>query len=221
MRHKTVANLILVMNHVVTNFCPKDCLSKQNCYIRYKMEKTRKLTTRQYVGLVCDLNSRMAQMPLLFDENQQQDESKLVDSLANKAPISHKAMLISQGFNPETGYLATFIEHCKRAETMDNIAVANFSASEEDRDTKRHKKRSRKFKECEDNGKKHRLKNSSLYCSPHGENKSHTSRDCKVLKARDKDKENPKYGKMIKRRSLKNLISCRQKLPTKSPSMKS
>ena len=41
-------------------------------------------------------------MPPLFDKNQQLDESELVDSLANKVPISHKVVLISQGFNPET-----------------------------------------------------------------------------------------------------------------------
>ena len=58
------------------------------------------MTTRQYVGLVRDINARMAQIPPLFDENQKLDESELVDSLANKAPRSHKAMLISQGFNP-------------------------------------------------------------------------------------------------------------------------
>ena len=75
------------------------------------MEKTRKLTKRQYVVLVRDINSMMAQMPPLFDENQQQDESELVDSLANKAPRSHKAMLISKGLNTETGDLATFVEH--------------------------------------------------------------------------------------------------------------
>ena len=73
------------------------------------MVKPRNLTTRQYVGLVCDLNSRMAQMPPLFNENQQSDESKLLDSLANKAPRSHKEMIISQSFNPETGDLATFV----------------------------------------------------------------------------------------------------------------
>ena len=67
------------------------------------------MTTRQYVGLVYDINSRMAHMPPLFDENQKLDESELVDSLANKAPRSHKAILISQGFNPETGELATFV----------------------------------------------------------------------------------------------------------------
>ena len=100
LRHETAADIILVMDHVVTYFGPKKCLSKQKRYIRYKMEKPRKLTTRQYVGLVCDLNSRMAQMTPLFYKNQQLDESELVDSLANKSPRSHKAVLISQGFNP-------------------------------------------------------------------------------------------------------------------------
>ena len=56
--HKTVANLTIVMNHVVAYFGPKECLSKQKRYIYYKMEKPCKLTTRQCVGLVCDLNAR-------------------------------------------------------------------------------------------------------------------------------------------------------------------
>ena len=83
------------------------------------MTKPRKLTTRQYVGLVRDLNSRMAHSPPLFDESQVLEESELVDFLANKAPKSHKAMLISQGFNAETSSLETFVEHCERAETTD------------------------------------------------------------------------------------------------------
>ena len=44
----------------------------------------------QYVGLVSDLNSRMAQMPPLFDKNQQLDESELVDSLTKKVPRIRK-----------------------------------------------------------------------------------------------------------------------------------
>ena len=107
-------------------FGPKECLSKHKRYICYKMKKPRKLTTRQYVGLVRDLNSKIAQMAPLFDKNQQLDESEMVESLAKKAPRSHKAMLISQGFNPETRYLETFVEHCKLAETTDNISGASF-----------------------------------------------------------------------------------------------
>ena len=55
------------MKYVVTYFGPKECLSKQKRYLRYKMTKPRKLTTRQYVGLVRDLNSRMAQLSPLFE----------------------------------------------------------------------------------------------------------------------------------------------------------
>ena len=68
-------------------------------------------------------------------------------------------MLISQGFNPETGDLVTFVEHCKQAETTDNISGAKFAASDEDSDTKRKKNRS-KFKERDKNGKKRHKKHS-------------------------------------------------------------
>ena len=70
--------------------------------------------------------------------------------------------------------------------------MAKFSASDEESDTKKNKKRSKKFKEREGNGKKHR-KNSSFYCSLYGENNSHTSRECKFLKARASDKDKPEY----------------------------
>ena len=101
-------------------------------------------------------------MPPLFDENQQLDESEQVDSLANKAPRRHKAVLILQGFNLETGYMATFLEHCKWADTTYKLDVAKFSASDEDSNTKRHKNHP-KFKEREENGEKRRKENSSLY----------------------------------------------------------
>ena len=73
------------------------------------------------------------------------DESELVHFLSNKAPSINKAVLILQGFIPETGYMATFIEHCEQSETTNNITVAKFSASDENNDTNRHKKRP-KFK---------------------------------------------------------------------------
>ena len=50
------------------------------------------------MGLVRDLNSRMAQLPPLFEDSKVLEESELVNFLANKAPKSHKAMLINQGF---------------------------------------------------------------------------------------------------------------------------
>ena len=101
-------------------------------------------------------------MPPLFQESQKLDESELVDSLANKTPRIHKAMLISQGFNPETGDLETFVEHCEHAETKDNIAVAKFDASNKNSDTKRKKKR---LKSKDEHGKKLQKQHSKMYCS--------------------------------------------------------
>ena len=114
------------------------------------MTKPRKLTTRQYVGLVCDLNYSMAQLPPLFEDSEVLKESELVNFLANKAPKSHKAMLIIQGFNPETETLETFVENCERAETTDDTAWAKFAASNEESEPRR-KKRS---KTKSDRGKK-------------------------------------------------------------------
>ena len=135
-------------------------------------------------------------------------------------PKYGKAMLVSQGFNTEIGYIATSVEHCELAETTDTIFMAKFSASDEESDTKKHKNHSKKFKEREDNGKKRRKKNSSLYCSLHGEKNGHTSRDCKVPKKRLQIKTSLGMKKNVKITGLRNLISCRHNLPTKNPSMK-
>ena len=156
------------------------------------------------MGLVHDLNSRMAQMPPLFNDNQLLDESEVVDYLANKAPRSHKEIMISQDFIPETGDLATFVKHCERAETIDNIAMAKSSTSNEDSDTIKNKKCYKKTKEREDSGKKRR-KNSSLYCSLHWENNCHTSRECTFLKARDSEKDKSKYRNKDYKKSFNEL----------------
>ena len=136
-------------------------------------------------------------MPTLFNVNQQLDKSEIVDLLANIAPRTHKATRISQGFNTGTGYLATFVENCERAETTDNIAMAKFSASDEDIETMKNKNRSKKTKERTYRGKKRHKdssrKNSSLYCIPHGLKTIHTSREWKLLTERAAEKDKSKY----------------------------
>ena len=148
------------------------------------MTKPRKLNTRQYVGLVRDLNSRMAQLPPLFEDIQMLNESELVDSLANKTPITHKAMLIAQGFNPESADQETFVEHCERAETTDDIAGAKFAASNEDNDPRKKKR----IKYKDEHGKKLQKHSYKLYCYLHGGNNSQTSKECYVLKSKGKEK---------------------------------
>ena len=98
-------------------------------------------------------------------------------------------MLIFQGFNPETANLETFVEHCERAETTDDIAGANFSASDEDSGPRKKNR----TKSKDDHGKKRKKRSTKMYCSLHGDNSRHTSRECNVLKS--KGKENSKFSK--------------------------
>ena len=98
-------------------------------------------------------------------------------------------MLISQVFNPETANLETFVEHCERAETTDDISRAKFAASNED--SKLRKKKRNKSKD--NHFKKRKKRSTKMYFSLHGDNTSHTSRECNVLKS--KGKEKPKFSK--------------------------
>ena len=195
------------MNHVVTYFGPKECISKKRLYLHYKMTKNCRLTTRQYVGLVSDLNSRMAQLSPLFEDSQMLDESELINSLANKGPRTHKAMLIYQGFNTDTANPETFVEHCERAETTHDIAGAKFAASDEDIEPR--KKNRTKFKD--DHGKKRKKRSTKMYFSLHGENNSHTSRECNVLKYQGKEK--PKFSKKDVKKNSREINLLEVKVP--------
>ena len=64
---ETANNLKIGMKHGVTYFFPKECLSKQKRYLRYKMIKPCRLTTSQYVGFV----------PLLVRESTSSDSSSI------------------------------------------------------------------------------------------------------------------------------------------------
>ena len=135
----------------------------------------------------------------------------MVNFLSNKAPKSHKAMLIYQGFNHETSSLATFVEHCERAETtdaIDAIDAAKFVASDEENKPKREKRSKTKS----ERGKKRLKRSTKKYCSHHGDNTSHTTKESNTLKAKGKAK--PKFSKKdFKKKSREfNLIEKKSSL---------
>ena len=81
-------------------------------------------------------------------------------------------------------------------------------ASDEEHEPKT-KKRSKSKSDC---GKKRPNRSSKKYCTHHGENTSHTTKDCKTLKA--KNQARPKFSKKdFKKRSKEfNLIEKKASL---------
>ena len=93
-------------------------------------------------------------------------------------------MLIAQVFNPESSDIETFVKHCERAETTDDIAGAKFAASDEDSEPRKKKR----VKSKDEHGKKRQKRSSKLYYYLRGENTSHISRECNVLNSKGKEK---------------------------------
>ena len=113
-------------------------------------------------------------------------------------------MMIVHGFNTESADLETFVEQCERVETTDNIAGAEFAASDEDSEPRKKNR----VKSKDKHGKKRKKRSTKLYCSLHGENISHTSRECNVLKS--KGKENPKFSKNDFKKKIQGSQSPRE-----------
>jgi hypothetical protein len=85
------------------------------------MFKPKSRTTQQYMGAVHTLNETLAKLPTLFDATQKIPETKLLNILASKAPTRHKAIMIKDGFYPQTATIEAFVEISKKAETKDAL----------------------------------------------------------------------------------------------------
>jgi hypothetical protein len=81
-----------------------------------------------------------------------------MDLLSTKAPKEHKALMIKQGFNPETSTIKAFVETSERAETEDNVYQerkgffnSNNNSSSEDERHRKKKQKPAKARNCQAN----------------------------------------------------------------------
>ena len=179
--NETTANLTLALNHLVTFNCPREVLSKQTEYLKNKLYKPYKVTTRQYVGFYRNLNAICGQLPPLFNDTQLIGEREMIINIANKAPKDHKKLLIQHGFNPENGSMKELIDYCERAETNENVEhgakeskTKRYDSSDDDERKQRRSKKKEKYPSKASRPLEY-------YCKYHGRNDSHNTVDCKVL----------------------------------------
>jgi hypothetical protein len=177
---ETSAHLITVEQRLVTFFAPREVLSQQARYIRYHMRKPYGVTTRQYVGAVQTLNEKQAELPPGFVVTQKVPDMDIMDILASKSPKSHKELMTTHGFDPQTATIEEFVEISERAETKDGLYRSKKTRFESDDDSSNDERPSKKAKKKA--SKKPSYNNKSrYYCTEHGPNPTHDSGDCKVL----------------------------------------
>lgn len=186
---ETIANLLIVEQRLITEFAPRDVLSRESRYMRYHMRKPYGRTTRQYVGAVHTLNETLSKMPPLFDHIQKIPSPELLDILASKAPQSHKAMMIEQGFDPQTATIKEFVEISERAETKEALGKTERKSEDSDSDDSHKASRREKSKRKKNSSRESsHSKRQEFFCKHHGPNPTHDSKTCKVLLNEDSGK---------------------------------
>jgi hypothetical protein len=151
----------------------------------------RNTTARQHVGAVATLNETLGRLPPDFNEAQELPDRNIMDILSTKAPKEHKALMIEQGFNPETSTVEEFVKISKCAETKVNIYQErkHFFNSNNDsytEDERRSKKKQKPFKARNYQSNSDRKE---FHCKEHGPNSTHNSSDCKVIHGKQSDKQ--------------------------------
>jgi hypothetical protein len=105
-------------------------------------------TAQACVGAVATLNKHLGRLHPDFNDAQKLPDKDIMDVLATKAPKEeHKALMIEQGFNPETSTVEEFVEISKRAETKKTIHEEHkrcfnskdISSSDDERPNKKQK----------------------------------------------------------------------------------
>ena len=185
---ETTVNLLIVEQRLVTEFAPRDVLTRQARYMRYEMRKPHGETTRKYVGAVGTLNETLKELPPLFNETQKIPAQELLDILASKSQQSHKALMIEHGFDPQSATLQEFVEFSERAETKEALTTHK-SVSKPDSESDSgnsykkvaRKAKSKRSKHDSSYSRRERDERQEYFCSVHGSNPTHGSKTCKVL----------------------------------------
>ena len=99
---------------------PIRALRLQKQYMRRFLRKPMAMTTREFVTRVQQINDYLEYFPPFADE-QKLPEDELLDILEFSIPNSWQAEFIRLGYDPLTGDLKSFIDHCERMETFEAV----------------------------------------------------------------------------------------------------
>ena len=98
-----------------------------------------------------------------------------------------------KGFVAADNDWKTFVEECERIERNDSVARRERNDNNDDNNNKKDKKV--KFAKNRDdnkkNGRDQKRTNDRLFCKRCGENVTHVTKDCYILKREAREKENP------------------------------
>ena len=155
---------------VVADALPRKALEKAKRALRRDMRKPVDMKVRKYYQSLIRINNE--ELPNLppFERDQKLSQDEIIDILLHGTPRSWQNEMDRQGFDPMDKHPNEVVDF------MENIE------SVEERPFEKPKAKSSKDSKKSDKGSSPNKKKSKYYCSHHGPNNTHDSKDCLVLK---------------------------------------
>jgi hypothetical protein len=168
---------------------PFRALENQKQWMNRYMKKPHDLPTKSFVAAVSRINNYLPSFPKATN-NSKYDEEELIGLMEFALPKSWRDAFDLKGFVPSEGDKAEFIDQCERIER--NEIPINKDRDDKDDNNKNDKKS--KFAKSQNGNKKNGHKNNptttdDFYCKKCGDNPTHNTDRCFILKRLAREKE--------------------------------
>jgi hypothetical protein len=176
-RAETVASLERCLQTVTDYVLPKFALAHQKRYLRRLCRKPQDMPIKQYYARYKEINDYLA----LFNDQgvaNKLDNDEIKEHLNFSIPNRWQKEMIMHGFEPIEGSIDEFLEFCERLEVTEGIynEVHKKPAGMPDLgNSPSSRKRASQSSNATTNAREY-------FCLYHGENSSHDTDQCKVIK---------------------------------------
>ncbi len=181
LQNETVSNFKLCLKAVAKDVFPPKALMTQKRYMRRVLRKPKEMKIREYFTRYRELNNYLEEFPP-FKDGQKLPEDELMEHAEFAIPNAWQKQMVLQGFNPVEHSLQEFIEFCERLEVSEDIYDGAHTKGQKTKFQKESSSNSNPQKETGKPFNKKR-KHTNYFCLYHGNNTSHNTDDCKILKA--------------------------------------
>lgn len=177
-RVETIVSLERCLQAVTDFVLPKYALAHQKRYLRRLCRKPQDMPIKQYYARYKELNDYLALFNEQGDANKL-DNDEIKEHLNFSIPNRWQKEMIMHGFEPIEGSIDEFLEFCERLEVTEGIYndVHKKPAGMPDLGSQpSSRKRASQSSNAITNARE------SFFCMYHGENSSHDTDQCKVIK---------------------------------------
>ena len=181
---ETVENLKLCFQAVTVTVLPQKALQTQKRYMRRVLRKPQGMKIRDYFARYLQLNEYLLEFPP-FLPGQQLPKDEILEHAEFAIPNSWQKQMVLHGFNTIARTMDDFIEFCERLELSESIYEKTHIKSQKTTTQTGSNGTTPKGGPGKSNGKNSgtNRKKADYYCLYHGQNSTHNTDQCKVLKA--------------------------------------